>query len=55
MSICRVAKMSNKMTGDPSVFQESFESIVQQNIEDFEMEKEEAVIDALEQLKSQVM
>ena len=46
--------MSAKMTGDPSVFQESFELIVKQNIDDFEMEKDEAVADALEQLKSQV-
>ncbi|XP_043233026.1 armadillo repeat-containing protein 6-like [Amphibalanus amphitrite] len=45
--------MGDKMTGDPSVFQDSFQMIVKQNIEDFEMEKDEAVADALEQLKAQ--
>ena len=36
------------------VSQETFDAVVQENIEDFEMSKEEAIKDAISQFESQV-
>lgn len=37
-----------------TISQETFDNVVQENIDDFEMDHEEALTDAIEQFKSQV-
>ena len=38
-----------------AITQETFDTVVKENIEDFEMDELEAINDAVEQFKSQVM